>query len=198
MKKGLTLAGIVLSLSVSLIPVKMAISQNYNFTNNGEVYVNHPLNIKWGVGSDRNQSPYKAVGLPKKDVSESFNLGYGGEAIVGYIFSNKNPTKEARCFFNKEGWDIGVHEGISGNRIEDIFVYVTEDMVVDKNTKWIKLGRFNVVGTEDNLIRINLPKEVNKGHWVKIKDSADIYSPVPGFDLSTVVYRYPCPNKPLN
>lgn len=196
--KRATLTAMVLALSLSFMSPRITTAQNYNFTDNGEIYVNHVLKVKRGEGNDKKENTNKAIGLPKKDVYDSFNLGFGGEIIVGYTFSDKNPMKKVRCFLNKEGWDIGIHEGKGSNIIENILVYTTEEKEVNEDTRWIKLGKFNVRGTKDNLIRINLPDNVKKGYWVKVKDSKEVYSPRPGFDLSTIVYRYPCPPESKN
>ncbi|MDP6642074.1 MAG: hypothetical protein QGF74_01705 [Candidatus Nanoarchaeia archaeon] len=67
------LAAITLILSASFMFPRLVFSQE-SFTRNGEVYANYPLSFKRGEGSIKTQSPYKAIGLPKKKVSDAFNL----------------------------------------------------------------------------------------------------------------------------
>lgn len=188
MKIGTTLTAIVLSLSLAL-PIS---SLGFEQKKNKGAYVNyaHSFNPGKGLPQGRYKSPdaYKhiATGEPKKFVSHALPLGHYGEVIVGYLQKEDNP-ETVRCFINREGWDLAVHEPREkANRPETIWVYISQDRIISNKTKWHYLGEFSVKGTEDNLIRINMG-EIKSAYWVKIKDAGSMMYPdgnYAGFEAS--------------
>lgn len=186
--KRATLTSIVLSLGLAFsIP-----SFGFEKEKNKGAYVNYAHTFKPGTGLPegiyKNPRAYKhkAVGDPKQYLMHALSLGHGGDVIVGYLEKEDNP-KTVRCFINREGWDIAIHEpNVSSNKPETIFVYITEDRIITDSIKWHNLGKFSVKGTKDNLIRVDMG-DIKLAYWVKIKDAKSMMYPegvYSGFEAS--------------
>jgi hypothetical protein len=160
------------------------------------VYTNYVLQFNKGGGLPKNkyQEPSEAVGFPKKDLSDALTLGTGGNAIVGYV-NIKDNKHSVRCFKNKKGWDIAIHEpNDKDNKAEDVNIYITSDWDVNPKTKWHFLGRYDVEGIKDNLIHVDLGK-IKLGRWIKVEGAKELLEPTghwAGFELSATFIKYPC------
>ena len=192
MKKR-SLTSIVLSLSFIFS------SQSLAFEEKG-VYVNHVHSFIPGaelpITSYTKKNSEKVLGPPKKTINQSLSLGHHGEVIIGYLKKADDPSS-VKCFVNGDGWDIMIHEPkstrnfISNNREEDVDIYITKNKIISKETKWHFLGRYNVVGLKDNLIKVDM-NNIKFGYWVKLKDAGSKMvrnSEYSGFDASAVILR---------
>src|SRR3990167_2934187 len=159
------------------------------------VYVDFVHSFSPGEKIEAEQNRIENVlGKPKSNLYSSLSLGHRGEVIVGYTNGYKK-AETVKCFDNKEGYDIYVHEPhIPANKQESVEVYISEDRELKPSSKWHFIGKKDVNEGIDGWMGFDMG-DTKKAYWVKLKDGNSrlidsiFYS---GFEASSVKLKYPC------
>ena len=191
LKKISTITALVLSLGI--LPTQAQETKVQG------VRVDFAYDFKPGEGLTGKQSIEEAIGEEKIDLDSALSLGVGGEVKVVYTKGTGN-LEDVTCFYNGPSYDIFIHEpNTSNNRPEtvEILVGLEKD---PKTSSWISLGTKSVKEGTENYIPFDLDEneinmEIQQGYRILVRDAKSrltISGRYAGFELSTVIFKYPC------